>query len=69
MIITGGKDGKIIILSPELNKLLVIDISNCNSVKAEPRAIDLAQSGKNMIIGTIGSEIYEVGVDILKKKS
>ena len=64
MVFTGGRDGKIVILSRDLKKLMDVNISNCNSVKAEPRAIDLAPSGKTMIVGTVGSEIYEVGLDI-----
>lgn len=43
-IITGGRDGKVNILSMDASSFSVlfsIDLSNCKSVKPEPRAIDL----------------------------
>jgi hypothetical protein len=46
--------------------LFSIDLSSCRSVKAEPRAIDLDPQGNNMIIGTAGNEIFEIGVQLSK---
>jgi WD40 repeat protein len=71
-IITGGRDGKVNILSMDVASFSVvfsIDLTNCRSVKAEPRAIDLDPQGHTMIIGTAGNEIYEIGVQLSKQKS
>lgn len=71
-IITGGRDGKVNILSRDaagFSVLFSIDLTNCKSVKAEPRAIDLDAQGTTMIIGTAGNEIFEIGVQLSKQKS
>ena len=62
-VITGGRDMKVHVLDIlDLKSLFTIDLNTneFNSVCGKPRAIDVNETTKQIIIGTYGCEIYKV---------
>lgn len=65
-VFTGGRDGVINVLSnPQLQKIFSFSIDEkYASVNPVVRALCLSETKKNLLIGTQGSEIYEIPIDI-----
>jgi len=59
---TGGSDCKVNILDKTFNVLVKIDCEEIfkHSMNAEVRSICITSDNKNIIIGTYGSEIWEL---------
>lgn len=60
-MITGGRDGKVTIMDKNYSFLVKItEESFKGSFNFEIKAVHLTADNKNLIIGTNGSEIYEL---------
>lgn len=58
---------KLNVLDKSYNKVINFDIgATFGSVCGQPRAIDFDTSEKNLVIGTFGSEIFSVPIEIAK---
>lgn len=65
-MITGGRDSKICVHDANMTLLFSIDCAQfANSVSNMPRAIAVA--GNQMYVGTFGSEIWKLDLNIAKK--
>lgn len=63
-LITGGRDQVVNVLdSSSLSVVFSFSLADFGSLNGQARAIDLDPSGKSMIIGTFGCEIYQVPVE------
>jgi microtubule-associated protein-like 6 len=63
-VVTGAKDGCVHILSPSLQKVHTFDLSapQFQSLSSFIRSACLNEAGDTLLVGTYGSEIYEVAV-------
>lgn len=63
-IVTGGKDGLIFILDSSLAKLQTFDVSSnqFGSISSIIRSAMLSDDGNFLLVGTYGSEIYQIEV-------
>lgn len=59
-LVSGGKDGKVRIWTHALEPKNVFDIATFGSVKPSIRSVCWDPSTSRLLIGTIGSEIYEI---------
>jgi microtubule-associated protein-like 6 len=62
-IVTGGKDGKVILFSSELaGKVWEMDIRKAAVAPVNPsiRGLDVLKDGSRILLGTAGSEIYDL---------
>eukprot|EP01041_Mallomonas_annulata_P001147 gene1147-2216_t len=60
-VCTGGSDGYVKIWNRTLDCRMVIDVKTWNSVVPNVRCVDWDSDSGRIIIGTISSELYEVG--------
>ena len=69
-ILTGGRDGKVNILDKAFKLLMPIDMTNqlYHSISPGVRTLSLDRMGKKLLVGTAGSEIYELSIDPSRKK-
>lgn len=65
IILTGGRDAKVNILDKHFSVLMSIDMNDkvYDSIAPSVRALSLDRMGKNLLVGTLGSEIYELNID------
>eukprot|EP01022_Parablepharisma_sp_SALTPOND_P009431 TRINITY_DN1391_c0_g1_i1.p1 TRINITY_DN1391_c0_g1~~TRINITY_DN1391_c0_g1_i1.p1 ORF type:complete len:2151 (-),score=139.11 TRINITY_DN1391_c0_g1_i1:21-6473(-) len=65
IILTGGRDAKVNILDKQFNLIMTIDMSDkaYGSISPGIRALSLDRMGKNLLVGTFGSEIYELNIE------
>ena len=65
IILTGGRDEKVNILDKHFSVLMSIDMNDkvYDSIAPSVRALSLDRMGKNLLVGTLGSEIYELNID------
>jgi len=65
IILTGGRDAKVNILDKHYNIIMWIDMTNekFGSISPGIRALSLDRMGKNLLVGTLGSEIYELNIE------
>ncbi len=68
-ILTGGRDAKINFLNKSLSSIMTIDVSGKNFASISPlvRNITVSADKKHLVVGTFGSEIYEVAIDEASK--
>jgi len=68
-VLTGGRDGKVSVLSNSYAILFQIPLSpqQFTSVSTEVRALCLNEAANSLVIGTFGSEIFQVPIDMQKK--
>lgn len=68
-VFTGGRDAIVKIFDKSLTELMKINVAtpDFSSISPEPRNITLDPTKANLIIGTFGSEIYEVPIDLEAK--
>jgi microtubule-associated protein-like 6 len=62
-VLSGGRDGRIVVFDKSYNKLTEIDCAKLfgdNCMHPGVRAIDIHPSEPRMLVGTLGSDIYEV---------
>ena len=64
-ILTGGRDAKVCILDRKFTVLMEINMADpkFNSISPEIRTLSLDKMGKNLLVGTIGAEIYELSIE------
>ena len=64
VIVTGGRDGLVFILDNTLNKRQSFDLKapQFNSICAGLRSAMLSDDGSTLLLGTYGSELYEIEV-------
>ena len=67
IIVTGGRDGIINILNKELTVIMKVDFTEQVSINPGIRSATLDGEGKNLLVGTLGSEIFELSIDATKK--
>jgi len=71
-LLTGGKDKKVLVINPEnLEPVMEIDVSSAGfgSISPEVRALDTSPDDGRLIIGTFGSEIYELSLNVAGAKT
>lgn len=63
-VVSGGKDGCVHVLSPSLQKIHTFDLSapQFQSLSSFVRSACLNEAGDTLLVGTYGSEIYEIAV-------
>ncbi len=63
-ILTGGRDAKVNILDKQLVVLMCLNMAEGlrDSLSPGVRALSLDEKGKNLLVGTFGSEIYELSI-------
>ena len=63
-VVTGGKDGIVLVLDAALNKRQSFDLNNQQyaAVASAIRSAMLSDDGSMLLVGTYGSEIYEIEV-------
>ena len=64
-ILTGGRDAKVNILDKQFAVLMCIDMADkaYGSISPGIRALSLDRMGKNLLVGTFGSEIFELNIE------
>lgn len=64
-IVSGGKDGLVYILDNNLNKRQTFDLSSPQYASVCPfiRSACISEDGANLLVGTYGSEIYEIDIN------
>ncbi len=64
-ILTGGRDAKVNILDKHFAVLMCIDMADKSYGSISPgiRALSLDRMGKNLLVGTFGSEIFELNIE------
>ena len=69
-ILTGGRDMLVNVLDPiTLAVIFSVNLDKIeNSVVARPRAIDIDESGKYIVVGTFGCEVYHCGFNAVGKE-
>lgn len=65
-VLSGGRDGKINIMDRALNVVMTIDMNEkeFGSISPGVRSLKFDPSESNLLVGTYGSEIYELAVDL-----
>jgi len=68
--LTGGRDAKVCILDKKFTLLMEINMADPQYASTNPeiRALSLDKMGKHLLVGTIGSEIYELSIEPSSKK-
>ena len=64
-ILTGGRDAKVNIMDKKFKPLITINMEDpkFESISPEIKTLSLDKMGKNLLVGTIGSEIYELSIE------
>eukprot|EP00639_Heterosigma_akashiwo_P015290 CAMPEP_0206366550 /NCGR_PEP_ID=MMETSP0294-20121207/3519_1 /ASSEMBLY_ACC=CAM_ASM_000327 /TAXON_ID=39354 /ORGANISM="Heterosigma akashiwo, Strain CCMP2393" /LENGTH=872 /DNA_ID=CAMNT_0053812637 /DNA_START=230 /DNA_END=2845 /DNA_ORIENTATION=+ len=59
-LLSGGRDGKVKIWDPALTALAVLDVLKTSSLAQGVRSVCLSADGQRALVGTAGSEVFEL---------
>jgi WD40 repeat protein len=62
-LLSGGKDGKVRLWSPNVEPGATFDLSGVGSLVPIVRSVCWSNDGKRLLVGTKGSEIFEISAD------